>query len=123
MSYALLGISTALKTSGTTSPSGSRGPPNYGFNYEVPVSREGVDLIFCSVDTKTYWNWTFCQDNIRPPFEFRPFSRYENFPADPAVKHLSDNLEEQWASYSNYTLNWPDSSSWRSTPSFPTINT
>ena len=84
---------------------GVKGATRFGFDYEVPITRKGTDILHCAVDSNAYMASQFCQNHVRFT-ELRPFLGYQQFPPDPTLNHLFTDLEKQFNAYYTYTLDW-----------------
>ena len=83
---------------------GVEGAKNYGFDYEVPISREGVDALWCALVPARGQQNNACKSSIVDLRGKRPFSMYANRPAlnSKSSKQSFRNLEDQY----NYFLKY-----------------
>ena len=86
---------------------GVQGSTDFGFDYEIPITRTQTDILHCALDANTYSSKKFCQNHVQFNHQ-RPFLGHEHFPPDPTLNDFFANLEEQFQYYHLYTLNWLD---------------
>ena len=81
---------------------GVKGAKSYGYHYEVPIDRKGVDVLWCAVELTKGNEPSLCIGLI--DFEAsRPFARYKNKrPLEDNHNVTYINLEEQYEVFLEY---------------------
>ncbi len=81
---------------------GVDGAQSYGYDFEVPISRRGVDVIWCAIQPKRGKGIAICQGQINYSGS-RAFSQYSGRSALGTVPYVSFyDLEEQYEYYYRY---------------------
>jgi len=81
---------------------GVKGASKKGFSYEVPISREGVDVLWCSVQPDRGKSNSTCLGKI-DFYHKKPFHQYSGKPAQFSKLGFKD-LEQQYEIYKKYIL-------------------
>lgn len=81
---------------------GVSGSKSHGFDYEVPISRKGVDIIWCAIAEKTGNYDKVCSGLIQRGT--RPFARYAQFKAPQNLRIKFQNLEDMYNQFYIYIM-------------------
>jgi hypothetical protein len=82
---------------------GVAGSKKYGFDYEIPITRRGVDVIWCAVAQASSGHYNkICTGLLSEGT--RPFSKYSKYPSSQNLLVKFKNLEDQYSQYYLYVM-------------------
>ncbi len=84
---------------------GVEGAQSFGFDLEADITREGVDLVLCALDSDYWETHEYCKKNIFFN-SHRPFKKFDQEQAVGEYYKQYDDLEEQFEIYLEYIEDW-----------------